>query len=197
MILHSCFLGCRKRMRGTCLAWAGLLLGLAVASGCVRRVKAEFPRPPATAAIPAGSEPSEPAPEIPVEAIVDRDPEPQPEPAPPVDEPEPDPPQPAPPPMAAEPIEEPEPDPPSTQLAGGVEDDVDPETLSKLKQAETLLGSVGGRELSQGQREQIAAARGFVAQARRALDEGDERRALVLVDKALLLAEDVERTSRP
>lgn len=197
MIQDPCSLGCRIRMRGICLTCAGLLLGLVVASGCARRVKAEFPRPPATAAIPAESEPSEPAPEMPVEAIVDSDPEPQPEPAPPVDEPEPDPPRPAPPPVAAEPIVEPEPDPPSTQLAGGVEDDVDPETLSKLERAGTLLSSVGGRELSQGQREQIAAARGFVAQARRALDEGDERRALVLVDKALLLAEDVERNSRP
>ena len=67
----------------------------------------------------------------------------------------------------------------------------------KLEQAGSLLSSVGGRELSQGQREQVAAARGFVAQAQRALDKGDERRALVLVDKGLILAEDVERTSRP
>ena len=29
------------------------------------------------------------------------------------------------------------------------------------------------------------------------VDDGDERRALVLVDKGLILAEDVERTSRP
>lgn len=74
---------------------------------------------------------------------------------------------------------------------------VDPEVQSKLKQAGSLLSSVGGRELSQRQREQVAAARGFVAHAQRALDEGDERRALVLIDKGLILAEDVERTSRP
>jgi hypothetical protein len=67
---------------------------------------------------------------------------------------------------------------------------------TKLQRAGTLLSSLGGRGLSDGQRDQVAAARGFVAQAQRALDEGDERRALVLVDKGLILAEDVERTSR-
>ena len=82
------------------------------------------------------------------------------------------------------------------QLHGG-EITVEPEVQSKLEQAGSLLSSVGGRELSQGQREQGAAARGFVAHAQRALDEGDERRALVLIDKGLILAEDVERTSRP
>lgn len=186
-------------MNSYCLACAGLLFGLVAASGCSRRVDADFPRPPATAAIPP-SDDSEPAPEPPVEVVVERDPgelEPEPEPEPSTVEPEPDPPRPAPTPVAAEPLEEPEPDPPSTQLAGAGEDDVDPEVVSKLEQAGTLLSSVGARELSQGQREQIAAARGFVAQARRALDEGDERRALVLIDKGLLLVVDVERTSRP
>ena len=199
MTLEPCFLGLvPNRMRGLCFACAGLMLGL-LAAGCTRQVKAEFPRPPATAEIPPSDE-SEPEPEPPAEVVVDREPgelDPEPEPAPTIVEPEPAPPQPAPPPVAAEPSG-PEPEPPSTHLA--VPDEagaVDPEVSSKLERAALLLSSVGGRELSQSQREQVAAARGFVAQASRALDEGDERRALVLVDKAIILAEDVERTSRP
>ena len=183
-MLHPSHVNCvPKRMRGSCLSCAGLLFGLLSASGCWKEVKAEFPRPPATAAIPP-SEQSEPAPEPPLELVVDS-------------EPEPEPPKPSPPPVAAEPVEETPLEPPSTQLASAVDGAVDPEVQSKLKQAGSLLSSVGGRELSQRQREQVAAARGFVAHAQRALDEGDERRALVLIDKGLILAEDVERTSRP
>ena len=194
-MLHPSHVNCvPKRMRGFCLSCAGLLFGLLSASGCSKEVKAEFPRPPATAAIPP-SEASEPAPEPPLELVVDSEPEPEPEPE--IDEPEPEPPKPSPPPVAAEPVEETPPEPPSTQLASAVDGAVDPDVQSKLEQAGSLLSSVGGRELSQGQREQVAAARGFVAQAQRALDEGDERRALVLIDKGLILAEDVERTSRP
>ncbi len=181
-------------MRGFCLSCAGLLFALLSANGCSKEVKAEFPRPPATAAIPP-SEESQPAPE-PVEVVDDREAPPEPEPEPEVDEPEREPRKPPPPPLAAEPVEETHHEPPSTQLASA-DGEVDPDVLSKLERAGSLLSSIGGRDLSQGQREQIAAARGFVAQARRALDEGDERRALVLVDKGLLLAADVERTSRP
>jgi len=180
-------------MRGFCLACAGLLFGLLAASGCSKEVKAEFPRPPATAALPPVEEP-EPEPEPEAEVVAEHEPAPEPEPV--VDEPEPEPPRAPPPPVVAEPAEEPVSEPLSTQLVSPDDEDVDPEVLSKLERAGSLLSSVGGRELSQGQREQVAAARGFVAQAQRALDEGDERRALVLVDKGLILAEDVERTSR-
>ncbi len=83
---------------------------------------------------------------------------------------------------------------PSTQLSGSAP--LDPEVLSKLRQAISLLGSVQGRTLSNEQREQVTAARAFVTQAREASAEGDERRALVLIDKAVILAEDVERSSR-
>ena len=184
-------------MRGFCLSCAGLLFGILSASGCSKEVKAEFPRPPATAAIPPSQE-SEPTPEPPAEVVADSESSPEPEPEPKVDEPEPEPPKPSPPPVAVEPVQEPPPEPPSTQLASAVDGAVDPEVQMKLEQAGSLLSSVGGRELSQGQREQVAAARGFVAQAQRALDKGDERRALVLVDKGLILAEDVgSRTSRP
>ena len=82
----------------------------------------------------------------------------------------------------------------STQLSGS--DPVDPEVLSKMRQAGSLLDSVEGRRLSNEQREQVTAAKAFVAQACEASAEGDERRALVLIDKAVILAEDVERSSR-
>jgi hypothetical protein len=71
-----------------------------------------------------------------------------------------------------------------------------PEVLSKMRQAVSLLDSVEGRRLSNEQREQVTAAKAFVAQAREASVEGDERRTLVLIAKALILPEDVERSSR-
>lgn len=176
---------------GVCLgAWV-----LASAPGCARRVRAEFPRPPVTASIPAidanepSSAPEEPAPidveetseteapEIPAEV------EPAPPQAPAVSV------------APSPPEQEPEPEPRSTQLSGSRPGD--PELATKLDRAGSLLGSVSTRPLSDRQRSQIVAARGFVSQARRALDEGDERRALVLIDKGLILVEDVERASRP
>jgi hypothetical protein len=59
------------------------------------------------------------------------------------------------------------------------------------------MGTLSTRKLSDSQWQQFAAARGFVAQARRALNDGDERRALFLIDKGLILAADVERSTRP
>ena len=118
-MLHPSHVNCvPKRMRGSCLSCAGLLFGLLSASGCWKEVKAEFPRPPATAAIPP-SEQSEPAPEPPLGLVVDSEPEPEPEPE--IDEPEPEPPKPSPPPVAAEPVEETPLEPPSTQLASAVD----------------------------------------------------------------------------
>lgn len=181
-------------MRGFFLSCAGLLFGLLAASGCSKEVDAEFPRPPATASIPP-SEGGESPPEPPVEVVV-REAPPEPEPEPEVDAPPPEPAEPPPAPVVADPVEEPPPAPPSTKLGGVNDDEVDPEVVTKLEYAGLLLSSVGSRELSQNQREQMAAARGFVAQAQRALEEGDDRRALVLIDKGLILAEDVERTSR-
>ncbi len=184
-------------------AWNRLLLYTSLAapialSGCSKEVKAEFPRPPATASTPvveeerpslpeAESSSAEPvvADEVVPESVVETPPpkaaveRPAPRPAPTV------------------PAKPPTPDAeerPSTQLSGS--DPVDPEVLSKLRQATSLLGSVQGRTLSNEQREQVTAARAFVTQARQASAEGDERRALVLIDKAVILAEDVERSSR-
>lgn len=165
-------------------------------AGCSKEVKADFPRPPVTASAPA------PATEAPAET-----PAPEPEEPPLISEslpdsedvPEPPPPsRPArrPKPAPEEPHVEPEPpEPPSTQLAGA--DGIDPELATKLDQATTLLGSIGKRDLTREQAEQFTAARAFVSQAHQALDEGDPHRALVLIDKGLILAQDVERLSRP
>jgi hypothetical protein len=59
-----------------------------------------------------------------------------------------------------------------------------------------MLNSVALRDLSADERRQLNEAKGFVVQARRAYRDGDERRALVLVDKCLILVADVERSSR-
>ena len=183
-------------------AWNRLLFCTSLAapialSSCSKEIKAEFPRPPATASTPAVEEPtglpdaesSSPEPvvaeEMELEPVVK-----------------------TPPPKAT--VESPVPRPASTvsakpstldaeersstQLSGS--NPVDPEMLVKLRQAISLLGSVQGRKLSNEQHEQVTAARSFVTQARQASSEGDERRALVLIDKAVILAEDVESSSR-
>jgi hypothetical protein len=179
--------------------WTALPLLLLAGSSCSKQVKADFPRPPVTATM------KPPPVETPEEADPERAPE---EPAPesadpePKDEPEstkPSPASPRPRP-AAESSKPPKdeaakPEPTSTQLAGA--SSVDPALAAKMDRASALLGSIGVRDLTPGQTEQLTAARAFVIQARRALEEGDPRRALVLIDKGLILAEDVERVSRP
>ncbi len=173
---------------------SGLSLLLLCAAGCGKEVKADFPRPPATATLPPPAERPE-KPEAPVaeepeaeEPVLDEsEVEEQAEELPDV---------PARPPEPAPPLEEEPPEvPSSTTLAGGGE--VDPELAGKLERASSLLQSVSQRSLTSNQADQLVAARGFVAQARQALAEGDPRRALVLIDKGLILAEDVDRLSRP
>jgi hypothetical protein len=174
---------------------AACLTLLLAAAGCSKEVKADFPRPPATATLPPPPEepvalPEVPAPEEPVatepvEELLEGE-----------DELE-EPPE-APPPIRERviPAEEEAPaEPLSTTLSGSAE--VDPELASKLERARSLLRSISRRNLTSVQADQLVAARGFVTQARQALAEGDPRRALVLIDKGLILAEDVDRLSRP
>jgi hypothetical protein len=164
------------------------------ASGCAKEVKAEFPRPPATASLPAPEDEPEDVPEItiPIEPV-DVEPVETTE----VEEELEDPPEAAPAPRepALPTEEEPPGEPPSTALTGSGE--VDPELAGKLDRARTLLRAISRRNLTAVQADQLIAARGFVAQARQALAEGDPRRALVLIDKGLILADDVDRLSRP
>jgi hypothetical protein len=178
-----------------CLHGLCLSLSLVSAAGCAKEVKAEFPRPPATASIPFPKDETEEHPETPVpEEPVVTDPV---ESATEVEEELDEPPDVARPPREqAPPTEEEPPDePPSTTLVGSGE--VDDELAGKLERASTLLLAINRRNLTSVQADQLIAARGFVAQARQALAEGDPRRALVLIDKGLILAEDVDRLSRP
>ena len=172
-----------------------LSLLLLSAGGCAKEVKAEFPRPPATASQPVPKDELEeltetPVPEEPVETeLIESTTE--------VEEVLEEPPDVAPAPREQAPATEEEPpeEPPSTALAGSGE--VDPELAGKLERASTLLRAISRRNLTSIQADQLIAARGFVAQARQALAEGDPRRALVLIAKGLILAEDVDRLSRP
>jgi hypothetical protein len=175
-----------------------LALALPLLPGCSKEVKADFPRPPATAATtprPSPDPPTEPAPE-PAAPVPDATEAGQTSssPSPPTAAV----PRPRPKPRPEAPAEDaPPPEPPSTQLAHADESDPDPELARKLERASLLLGSVSSRSLSPELTEQLTAARAFVAQARQALADGDERRALILIDKGLILAQDVERLSRP
>lgn len=186
----------RLARAGLLASWGSLvLLGVA----CSKEIKAEFPRPPASAAV----EPPEEAP-VPIATAETPAPEGEVAAAPPSVAP----------PEAREraetdahrrrrrttasppPAEETPPTPPpSTQLARS--EAPDPGVVRKLERAERLLVTADGRTLSRDLEEQLIAARAFLVQARAALEEGDERRAVVLIDKGLILAEDVERTSRP
>jgi len=179
--------------------WVSLLAAclplLLTASGCTKEVKADFPRPPATATLPPPPEepqviPPAPAPEEPIEAEpIEEESQGEDELAktPPVSRRTREP-------VAPVPEETPE-EPLSTTLAGSTE--IDPELAAKLERARSLLRTVSRRNLTSVQADQLVAARGFVTQARQALAEGDPRRALVLIDKGLILAEDVDRLSRP
>ncbi|MFQ5792479.1 MAG: hypothetical protein ACE5JI_18570 [Acidobacteriota bacterium] len=172
---------------------ASLVVLLTQLPGCGKRVKAEFKRPPAAASAPA---PEEVAPE---------EPPAEPEPAAVASEPAQRPSQSeAPPPPASpkgsrppsSPSAPPAPEPPTPRLSS----DSGSEARSirdKLDRAESILASLRYSSLSTEQNEQAAAARAFVSQARRALEAGDYRRAAVLADKGLILAEDLERSSRP
>ena len=111
-----------------------LLIGLSVLAGCWRRTRADFPRPPAAAATPAGED--RPEPEAPEETRRAEEPVLEVEPEPPVEEPEPRPdegPKSAPP--APPPPEPPNqaPEPPSRERVGN--EGLDPELLTKLERA--------------------------------------------------------------
>jgi hypothetical protein len=180
---------------GLSLQTASLSLLVLSGAGCTKEVKADFPRPPATATLPAPKDEPEELPPSPVPAEpevvepVESGSEVREEAAKPPDA------RPRHPQPIAPTEEGPPPDPPSTTLAGAA--DVDPELASKLERASSLLVAISQRNLTSVQADQLIAARGFVALARQALAEGDPHRALVLIDKGLILAEDVDRLSRP
>lgn len=188
-------MGFTDDVRVVVLCLASVALGLG-ATGCARRAKAEFKRPPATASTPEAPEPEpEPLPEQPVveEPLTVDEVEVEPKASEPTVDAEPAPS----PPKQTSPSPPPQPGPPAPAPQLADPQVTNPEISSKLEQAGSLLTKIDTRDLSSEQGSQVAAAKAFVAQARDAFAEGDERRALVLVDKGLLLAQDVERSSRP
>jgi hypothetical protein len=66
-----------------------------------------------------------------------------------------------------------------------------------LTGADELMASVRGRPLSQEQRRQAEAAESFLAQARDALKEEDLERCSFLVEKSVVLLQEIELNSRP
>ncbi len=177
-----------------CVVWGfTLFAGLGLATGCSKRVKAEFERPPASASVPettpdvAEEEPKVQTAAVEEDAVAA-------EATPPVEDP--------PPPRRARPRPAPPPDPvppppPNPQLPADQPDSQEQATISgKLDRTVDLFSILRNRPLTVQQREQVEAAQAFVAQARAALEEGDVVRANVLGDKGFILAEDVERASR-
>jgi hypothetical protein len=161
--------------------------------GCHKKPKVEFDRPPAVSTVPETPEiPAEPAPQE--DEILDALPEAVDEPAP-VEEEEPPPKpvrrrRPAPPPEPP-----PTPDPHEPRLTEGSDSPEVRSIRNKLARADAILNILGRQSLTAVQREQASQARAFVNQAREALQDGDYRRAAVLADKGLILAEDVRESS--
>ncbi len=167
-----------------CLAAWSVLSSL----GCHKKVKAEFKRPPAASTAPetepASEEPevteapkilTEPAEETPAPEEIEP-------PARPVRRSKPSDP-PPPPPVPEEP-----PSPRLTTEPNNAETGI---IRDKLALTEAILSALDQDSLTIKQREQAAVARAFVTQARKALEERDYRRASVLADKGLILAEDM------
>lgn len=67
----------------------------------------------------------------------------------------------------------------------------------RIALARELVAVLAGRELSAAQRLNADTATAFLAQAERALTEGDPPRAELLAEKGTILLEDVERATRP
>lgn len=186
----------KSSARGSARAgvWAATLAAAILAPACHKSPKVEFKRPPATASVP--DLPSPPAMEPEAEA-----PSAQPPSNPPV---EPQPPEnrsPRPPPEAPakpRPTSSPPaaPSPPSPRLAAGEEKTEAGSIGEKVDRADSILLALQDRPLSSEHRDQVEAARDFVAQAKKALADGDLKRAAILADKGLILAGDVERSSR-
>lgn len=154
-------------------------------------MKAEFERPPAVTTIPDPPENTTEEPDKDLEAL-EKASEPEEAPAPVSEKPSPKPVQK---PRAA-PLPEPPPPEPAEPRLTTHEDSLEARSIvEKLTRAEAILSTLENRTLTKKQREQLGAARAFVTQARRAYSEKDYRRAAVLADKGLILAEDVRNST--
>jgi hypothetical protein len=173
------------------LAGASCLVVTAALSGCQKKVKAEFERPPAVTNIPDNPESTSEEPDKDLEAL-EKASEPVEAPTPVAEEPAP---QPVPRPRATPPPEPPPPEPAEPRLTINEDSQEARSIVEKLTRAEAILSTLEKRPLTKEQREQLGAARAFVIQARKAYSEKDYRRAAVLADKGLILAEDVRSST--
>lgn len=167
------------------------LVAFASLSGCHKNAKAEFERPPAVSKIPEPAEDTSDETDLDLEALEEQ-PEPKEQSAPAMETPAPKPirePRPAPPP------EPPPPEPAEPRLTINEDSPEARSIVEKLTRAEAILSTLQKRSLTKEQQEQLAASRAFVTQARKAYAEKDYRRAAVLADKGLILAEDVRSST--
>lgn len=179
---------------GGTVAIVCLLLLLFPLAGCGKKAKAEFGRPAAVSTEPPLEEPPPETPDTEPESS-EIAPEPEEVPPPPEEE--------KPPPRRVrapkpEPLPEPEPppDPPEPSLTSSTDSPEARPILEKLARTEDILSSLRRRPLTTEQQKQAANARAFVSQAKQALEEGDYRRASVLADKGIILAEDLRDSTR-
>ena len=167
------------------------LAAFASLSGCHKNAKAEFGRPPAVTKIPEPAENTSDETDLDLEALEEQS-EPQEKAAPAMETPAPKPirePRPAPPP------DPPLPEPAEPRLTINEDSPEARSIVEKLTRAEAILSTLQKRSLTKEQQEQLAASRAFVTQARKAYAEKDYRRAAVLADKGLILAEDVRSST--
>jgi outer membrane biosynthesis protein TonB len=181
-------------MRVTDAVVGVLILAVSGLTGCHKKPKVEFERPPAVASIP-----ETPAnPEVP-STDETKEPDSQPEPVvePTPTEAESPPPKPV---RRRKPLPPPEPQPPpdphEPRLTEGSDSPEVRSIRNKLARTVAILNIVEKQLLTKEQIEQAASARAFVNQAQEALEEGDYRRAAVLADKGLILAQDVRESAR-
>ena len=166
-------------------------MAFALLSGCHKNAKAEFERPPAVTKIPEPAEKTSEEKDLDLDAL-EKSPEPKEESPPATVEPAPKPIRPPEPSPLPEP---PPPEPSEPRLTINEDSPAARSIVEKLTRAEAILSTLQTRSLTKEQREQLAASRAFVTQARKAYAEKDYRRAAVLADKGLILAEDVRSST--
>ena len=103
-------------------------------------------------------------------------------------------------PVKTEPAARPEADPPPQQpprlLSDPKTGDSTADVEALLHEVERILGILAGRSLADAEQRERDAGATFVAQSRRALEAGDPGRAAVLAEKARVLMENLERSTR-
>ena len=184
---------CSKGRRRIIAEWTGplCLVAFALLSGCHKNAKAEFERPPAVTTTPEPAENTSEETDLDLEAL-EQDPEPQEKSTPAMEAPAQ---KPAREPRATPPPEPPPPEPAESRLTTNEDSPEARSIVEKLTRAEAILSTLQKRSLTKEQQEQLAASRAFVTQARKAYADKDYRRAAVLADKGLILAEDVRSST--